>query len=227
MTIEAVVFDMDGVLVDSEPVLFAATNDVLRLRGASLAQEEYDPCRGMSEQAFFALLVERFGLSDDPQRLADERVRLSLDRMAAGTMLPMHGALACLLSLSSEGYRLALASSSRRLAVNLVVDKLGIRRLLGAVVCLDDVERGKPEPDLFLEAARQLGCAPASCLVVEDAVHGVEAGVRAGMTVVAVPAPGQDGTQHEAAGAQCCLETLEHLTPELLEQWEGSKGSEL
>lgn len=220
MHIEAVVFDMDGVLVDSEPMHYASTNEVLAVRGAFLEQDAYDRCRGMSESAFFSLLAERFGLDEDPERLANERVRASLLRLASEPLLPMHGADACLLALSSEGYALALASAARKLQVDLVVDKLGIRRLLGAIVSLDDVTRGKPEPDLFLEAARRLDRDPAHCLVVEDAVHGVEAAVAAGMSVVALPPEGDDGSAHRAAGAALCLESLAELTPDFLEAWD-------
>ncbi|MDG2150020.1 MAG: HAD family phosphatase [Planctomycetota bacterium] len=219
MDIEAVVFDMDGVLVDSEPMHYASTNEVLSARGAFLEQSAYDACRGMSESAFFGLLVKKFSLDEDPERLAHERIRASLNRLASQTLLPMEGALDCLLALSIEGYRLGLASAARKLQVDLVVDKLGVRRLLGAVVSLDDVARGKPAPDLFLEAARQLDCDPARCLVVEDAVHGVEAAVRAGMAVVALPPKDDDGASHQEAGALQCLGSLAELTPEFLEAW--------
>ncbi len=223
MDIDAVVFDMDGVLVDSEPLHYASTNEVLARYGAFLEQADYDPCRGMSETAFFALLVETFGLDASPERLAEERVRASLDRMAAETLLPMDGALACLLGLAGEGYRLALASSARRVQVELVVAKLGLGRLFSTLVSLDDVERGKPEPDLFLEAARRLDVDPARCLVVEDSVHGVEAARRAGMVAVALPPPDDDGDAHRAAGAVRCLTSLAELDPDALERW-GSGG---
>ena len=219
MDIEAVVFDMDGVLVDSEPMHYASTNEVLMTRGAFLEQHAYDACRGMSESAFFAFLVKKFGLNEDPERLAHERIQASLLRLASQTLLPMHGALGCLLALSAEGYRLAIASAARKLQVDLVVDKLGVRSLLGAVVSLDDVAQGKPAPDLFLEAARRLGCDPTHCLVVEDAVHGVEAAVQAGMAVVALPPVGDDGAAHRDAGAFQCLDSLAELTPEFLETW--------
>ena len=220
MFIEAIVFDMDGVLVDSEPALYASTNEVLQAHGAFLEQEDYDRCRGMGVEAFFELLIKRFDLDADPKRLAQERLRVSLVRIASQTLLPMQGALDCLLALSSEGYALALASAGRRLHVDLVVDKLGIRRLLKAIVSLDDVTNGKPEPDLFLEAAARLKCEPSRCLVIEDAVHGVQAGRAAGMSVIALPPAGDDGARHRAAGASVCLESLAELTPDFIEAFE-------
>lgn len=218
--IDAIIFDLDGVLVDSEPVMFASTNSVLGLRDAVLERDDYDRCRGMGEIEFFTLLAEKFGLDDAPSVMARERVIDSLQRMAAQTMLPMNGALPALLSLVGEGYRLAVASASRRPHVELVVEKLGIRRLMKAVVSLDDVSRGKPEPDLFLEAARRIGVQPARCLVVEDAVFGVQAAQRAGMASIALPPPGDDGARHLEAGALAALESLLELTPEAVEAWD-------
>jgi HAD superfamily hydrolase (TIGR01509 family) len=218
LEIDAVLFDMDGVLVDTEPMLFATTNELLARRDVALEAAEYDTCRGMSEQAFFGFLVQRFDLDEDPRRLAHERLTAMLNGLAAETLLPTPGGHACLLGLAGEGLQLALASAARRVLVDLVVDKLGLRRLLGAVVTGDDVERGKPAPDLFLEAARRLGVAPARCLVVEDAVLGVEAARRAGMAVLALPPAGSSGQTHQAAGAALCLGSLAEFTPELLEQ---------
>jgi HAD superfamily hydrolase (TIGR01509 family) len=218
LEIDAVLFDMDGVLVDTEPMLFSTTNELLARRDVTLEAAEYDTCRGMSEKAFFGFLVQRFGLDDDPRRLAHERLGAMLNGLAAQTLLPTSGGYACLLGLAGEGLQLAVASAARRVLVDLVVDKLGLRRLLGAVVSGDDVEHGKPEPDLFLEAARRLGVAPARCLVVEDAVLGVEAARRAGMAVVALPPAGASGQAHKAAGAALCLGSLAEFTPDLLEE---------
>ena len=216
--ITAVVFDMDGVLVDSEPLHFATTNALLAEHGEGLAQDDYDTYRGMSELAFFEALRERFGLPVTAEQLARRRVLASLDAMAARPLPPMDGALPCLLGLAAEGYVLALASSSRRVQVDHVVEMLGLRRLLGATVSLDDVTHAKPAPDLFLEAARRLGHAPETCLVVEDAVLGVQAARAAGMRAVALPPPGDAGHEHGSAGALRCFTTLGELRPDVVEE---------
>lgn len=218
MTFEAVIFDMDGVLVDSEPVHFATTNVVLARRGASLERDFYDRRLGLPEVEFFADVVRHLGLADAPRELAAERVRESLAALAQADLLPMDGALECLLLLRADGRRLALASSATRAQVSLVADKLGLRGVLSALVSVEDVARGKPEPDLFLEAARRLGCDPGACLVVEDAVAGVVAARAAGMAAVALPAPGHSGQAHLQAGALAVLASLRELAPERLDQ---------
>jgi len=215
----AVVFDMDGVLIDSEPMHFATTCQVLARRGARLEPGDYERCTGMAELAFFELLVERFGLAEPPAVLARERTALSLERLAVDPLPPAPGALECLLGLSAAGYALALASSATRAQVELVVDRLGVRALFGALVSVDDVARGKPAPDLFLEAARRLGVPPAECLVVEDAALGVRAATAAGMDAVALVPEGRSADEHLAAGASLRITTLAELQPERLEVW--------
>ena len=218
MAVEAVIFDMDGVLVDSEPLHFATTNLVLARRGAAIDRAFYDSRLGLPELEFFRDVVAHLGLRDPPGDLARERIRESLAALAGADLLPMDGALECLLVLAADGRRLALASSATRARVALVADKFALRSVLAALVSVEDVERGKPEPDLFLEAARRLGVAPAACAVVEDAVHGVRAARAAGMAAIALPGPGQDGRAHREAGALRCLSSLQELTPELLDE---------
>jgi HAD superfamily hydrolase (TIGR01509 family) len=218
MTFEAVIFDMDGVLVDSEPVHFATTNAVLARRGASIGRDFYDLRLGLPEADFFADVVRHLGLEEPPRALAEERVRESLAALAGADLLPTDGALECLLLLRADGRRLALASSATRAQVSLVVDKLGLRRVLSALVSVEDVARGKPAPDLFLEAARRLGVEPGACLVVEDAVAGVLAARAAGMSAVALPPPGNSGEAHLQAGALEVLVSLRELLPERLDR---------
>jgi len=210
----AVIFDMDGVLADTEPMHLATTRMLLDRYGVSLDSAFYAGCMGMAEQPFFELLVRHFGLPADPKALARERLALSLVALAEAPLLPTEGALECLLALRMDGFRLALASSASREQVALVVERLGLGSLLDARVCAQDVIRAKPAPDIFLEAARRLGVSPADCVVVEDAVLGVTAARAAGMSAVALVSSGAGGEAHLAAGASACLRTLHELTPE-------------
>ena len=223
MSFDAVIFDMDGVLVDSEPLHYATTNAVLGRRGVRLDERDYEGLKGLTDVALFERLGARFGLSEPPVALAAERVGDVLVAMAEGVLLPTEGALECLSGLQAEGLRLALASSATRAQVRLVVERLGIGRLLGAVVSADDAERGKPFPDLFLTAASRLSIPPAACLVVEDAVLGVVAARAAGMSAVAVVPEGLASDAHLAAGALAVLPSLRELTIESLERWSAQK----
>ena len=219
MPMEAVIFDMDGVLVDSEPLHFATTNVVLASRGVALEQAAYDQCIGMDEPAFFALLIDRFVLTESAGALARERLTLALVHLAEHPLPPLPGVLELLLSLQADGKSLALATSATRTQADLILAQLGVTRLFSAIVTKDDVERGKPAPDLFVEAARKLGQEPSDCLVIEDAVLGVEAACAAGMAVVALVSPGRGGgEEHLAAGAAAVLSSFSDLTVEQLEE---------
>jgi HAD superfamily hydrolase (TIGR01509 family) len=214
---QAVIFDMDGVLVDSEPLHFATTNVVLARRGAAIDREFYDRRLGLPEVEFFRDVVEHLGLREAPEELARERIRESLAALAGEALLPTDGALECLLLLRADGRRLALATSAARAQMNLIADRFGLRAVLSALVSVEEVARGKPAPDLFLEAARRLSVEPAECIVIEDAVHGVRAARAAGMAALALPGPGHDGSAHRLAGALRSLTSLRELTPELLD----------
>ncbi|HEX5011346.1 MAG TPA: HAD family phosphatase [Planctomycetota bacterium] len=217
MTWQAVIFDMDGVLVDSEPLHFATTNVVLARRGAAIDRAFYDQRLGMPEVDFFRDVVDRLQLREAPEELARERIRESLDVLAGADLLPTDGALECLLLLRADGRKLGLATSAARAQLELIVERFALRSVLSALVAVEEVAHGKPAPDLFLEAARRLSVAPEECIVVEDAVHGVRAARAAGMAALALPGPGHDGSAHRAAGALASLSSLRELTPELLD----------
>ncbi|MCB9897262.1 MAG: HAD family phosphatase [Planctomycetes bacterium] len=217
--LDAVIFDMDGVLVDSEPMHFATTNEVLAQHGAALDEAFYGSCIGMAERPFFEKVAAHCGLSVPIERLVRDRVARSLERLAIDPLPPREGVLECLLGLVASGRSLAVASSAHRVQVDLVLRRLGIERLFGATVSIDDVEHGKPEPDLFVEAARRLGVSPDACLVVEDAVLGLRAARAAGMSAVAFVAPEDDGAAHVEAGARQVFHELSTLTADLLDDW--------
>src|SRR5262249_41356778 len=187
-------------------------------------REDYDPFLGLTETAFFERMVARWELTDTPAALAAERLRLSLDALANGPLLPVEGALESLIWLRADGYRLGRASAATAQhgrpgtggQVRLVIERFGLRRVFGAVVSADDVAHGKPAPDLFLEAARRLGVQPSECLVVEDAALGVQAARAAGMAAVAHVPAGVDGSLHRKAGAIAWLGSMRGLAPGLV-----------
>jgi len=206
--IEAVVFDMDGVLVDSEPLHLEATRRLLAGYGVRYSQEENAEFFGFTDMELFAILRSRHGLSpatsELAQRGAEELIEL-IGREAA----PLPGVPAVLEGLKRSGYRLALASSSTPQVIAAMLRALRVDGLFPTVVSSVEVGRGKPAPDVFLAAASRLGRPPSRCLVVEDFRNGVLAAKRAGMACVAVPCA---ATRHQDfAEADVVLDTLEDL----------------
>jgi len=182
---EAVILDMDGVLVDSEGLQLEAANAVLARFDVRLSEEENARYLGMDDQAFFAALRETFGLDASVDDLAAAREAEMVALIMKG-VVPRPGVPELIVGLKMRGYPLALASSSPRAVVDTMLEELGLSRSFDTVIAGNDVTRGKPAPDIFLLAARRLGVDPGKCLVFEDSLHGVAAARAAGMTPVAV-----------------------------------------
>jgi HAD superfamily hydrolase (TIGR01509 family) len=214
LPVDAIIFDMDGVLVDSEPLHTRATTLLLADCGLEWDERESGEYIGLTDAESFAALKLRHGLAGDPVDLADrwaERAIVLLQQHAR----PLPGVPAVPLALREQGYRLALASSSRPSVIAATLDAIGARQLFELFVSGAEVPRGKPSPDVFLETARRLGVSPARCLVIEDSHHGVTAARAAGMRCLAIPCPTtahQDFT-HATARLHALPDVLTHLDP--------------
>jgi len=184
----AVIFDMDGVLLDSEPLHFAALNDMLAPEGVTVRPEENQHLLGTTVEDTFRWIMDRFALPEPVEtykRRYDERI---LERLK-GDLQPSAGLIAVLDHLTHLGMPLAVASSSNRAWVEATLRSLNIRERFRVVVSGEDVERGKPDPEIYLAAAKLLGVNPDVCLVFEDAPTGIQSAKRAGMKVVALRTP--------------------------------------
>ncbi len=184
--VAAVVFDMDGVLVDSEPMNFAAMRRMLASHGVEYTDADDRRFRGRRNLDLYAWLrAERAGVPGDD--VLDRGFTETLTAMIRVACTPMAGVPAVLHTLRERGYRLALASSAAPVIIAETLQALGAGDVFEAVVSGVEVAHGKPAPDIFLEVARRLGLAPTRCLVVEDSRNGMLAALRAGMVCVAVP----------------------------------------
>ncbi len=184
--ISAAIFDLDGVVVDSEPLHYLSEKEMLSKRGVNLRRSDIKEIVGRTEMEGIQYLKDRFGLKDSAKQLYEEKQRI-YKRMLRKAVKPRPGLFKLLNSLEDEGMTLAIASSAPRENIDIVLKALGIEDKFRAVVSGDDVERGKPSPDIFLLAAQRIGIKPKNCLAIEDAQNGVEAAKRAGMTCIAVP----------------------------------------
>jgi HAD superfamily hydrolase (TIGR01509 family) len=183
--IEAVVFDLDGVLIDSEHVWDGVREALARERGGRWHEQAQRDMMGMSSPEWSRYMHDVIGLADSPEEINDEVVRRMLELYAAGPpWLP--GAIAAVRRLATR-FVLGLASSSNRELIDEVLASGGLRDLFRAAVSSEEVARGKPAPDVYLEAARRLGIEPRACAAVEDSHNGIRAAKAAGMTCVAIP----------------------------------------
>jgi HAD superfamily hydrolase (TIGR01509 family) len=183
--IHAVVFDMDGVLTDSEPVINAAAIAGLREFGIDPKPEDFLPFVGTGEDGYIGGVAARYGLAYVPEM--KRRVYEIYLEILPGMIRAFPGVHELLRALMSREIRLALASSADRIKVEANLGAIGIApSWFGAVVVGEDVELKKPKPDIFLTAARRLMVPPPACCVVEDAPSGIQAAKAAGMRCVAV-----------------------------------------
>ncbi len=183
--IEAVIFDMDGVIVDSEPHHKQAFHDVLRGLGYQLGHGmKFEDYVGRSD---FEMWVD-FVRHHKPAQTVEELVALKRNRMieVVKSVQPIFPGLPDLVEKLARRYPLAVASGSEHPVVEAVLSLKGLRQFFSVVVSSSDVRHGKPAPDIFLRAAALLGVASEHCCVIEDSKPGVAAGLAAGMRVVAI-----------------------------------------
>ncbi|GGP17085.1 HAD family phosphatase [Nonomuraea glycinis] len=212
---EACVFDLDGVLVDSEPVWEEVRRAFVAAHGGTWQPDTQSRLMGMSTGEWAAYLHE-LGVELPP----DEIARGVIDQMTAhyreGVPL-MKGAPETVRRLAGR-FTLGLASSSPRALIDVALDASELRACFTATVSTEEVARGKPAPDGYLEAARRLGVAPEGCVAVEDSSNGLRSADAAGMRVIAVPHPRYPPAPDALALAWQVVPDLTSLTPELLER---------
>ena len=212
--IEAVVFDLDGVIVDSEQVWDDVRERLVRERGGRWHERAQADMMGMSSPEWSRYLHEQLGLADEPEELNAEVVRRMLDRYRSELPL-IEGAVDAVRRLAQE-LVLGVASSSNRPLIETVLERAGIAELFAATVSSEEVARGKPAPDVYLEAARRLGVEPRRCVAIEDSSNGLRAAAAAGMRVVAIPNRHYPPSPDALALADVVVPSPSELTPELV-----------
>jgi HAD superfamily hydrolase (TIGR01509 family) len=213
--IEAVVFDLDGVLVDSEEIWDRAREQLARERGGRWHDQAQRDMMGMSSTEWSRYMHDVIGLEEPPEEINREVVR-RLSELYREELPAIPGAREAVERLASR-WPLGLASSSNRELIDLALELLGVKHLFKATVSSEEVARGKPAPDVYLEAARRLGVDPTRAAAIEDSHNGILAAKAAGMRVIAIPnrhfPPGEDALGQ----ADVVLASLAELTAEAVE----------
>jgi HAD superfamily hydrolase (TIGR01509 family) len=212
--IDAVVFDLDGVLIHSEEIWDEVRGAYVVERGGRYDARIQRAVMGMSSPEWSAYLHETAGVPDDPQAINAELVRRMLEAYRADLPL-VPGAVEVVGPLARQ-YRLALASSANRELIDEVLEVSGLEDCFEVTVSSEEVARGKPAPDVYLEAARRLAVPPERCVAVEDSHSGIRSAKAAGMRVVAIPNPSFPPDEEALAHADVVIRSLDELTPELI-----------
>jgi HAD superfamily hydrolase (TIGR01509 family) len=213
---DAVIFDLDGVLLDSEQSWNAAKEELVRETGGRWREDAPTAMMGMSSPEWAAYLRDELHVPLDPDAISEDVVR----RMADGyrrelPLLP--GAAESVRALSAR-WPLGLASSSNREVIELVLELAGFRDAFEAAVSSEEVARGKPAPDVYLAVAERLAADPAACVAIEDSSNGLRAAAAAEMAVIAVPNPHYPPEEDALALAAEVVAGVGEVTPDLVER---------
>jgi HAD superfamily hydrolase (TIGR01509 family) len=215
----AVIFDLDGVLVDSETVWNDARRQVVEESGGTWHEDAQRAMMGMSSLEWSRYMREQLGVplsAEEISRAVVER----LERRYRERLPLLPGAREAVASLASH-WPLALASSANRSIIALVLELADLGSYFKATVSSEEVAHGKPAPDVYLEAARRISCEPARCAAVEDSANGLRAAASAGMKLIAVPNPHFPPPDDVLATADAVLPSIEALTPQVVEALDG------
>ncbi len=215
----AVVFDLDGVLLDSEQVWNEAKEELVRERGGRWRDEAPHDMMGMSSPEWAAYIRDELGVDMEPGAISDDVV--ARQEEVYRERLPLiDGAVEAVERMAAR-WPLGLASSSNREIIDLFLELSGLTGRFRVTVSSEEVARGKPAPDVFLDVAERLRVDPAACVAVEDSTNGIRAARAAGMAVIALPNPHYPPDDGELAGADARLGSLHELTAELVEHIAG------
>jgi HAD superfamily hydrolase (TIGR01509 family) len=214
--IEAVVFDLDGVLVDSEQVWDEARKELASERGRPWPEQASRDMMGMSSLEWSRYMHDVVGLPEPPEEISAEVVR-RLEEIYRRELPLIEGAVEAVERLAGR-WPLGLASSSNRELIDLVLELSGLARYFRVTVSSEEVSRGKPAPDVYLEAARRLGVTPERCAAVEDSENGIRSAKTAGMRVLAIPNPVYPPAEDALALADEVVRSIDELTLDAIER---------
>ncbi|HXO74059.1 MAG TPA: HAD family phosphatase [Puia sp.] len=196
---KAVIFDMDGVLVDSEPLYIGMNQKFFRELGAVIPIEEHQTFVGISAIGMWSYIREKFSLEYTVEELIQKEKDMKFLLLQQTELRALRGSEELLAGLRRRNIAIALGTSSLRKNAELILDKTGLRPYFDVLTTGEDVRRGKPNPDLFLLAAERLNKAPHECIVIEDSTNGVKAAKAAGMVCIALSNPNSGAQDLSAA----------------------------
>jgi HAD superfamily hydrolase (TIGR01509 family) len=217
--IDAVIFDLDGLLVDSESVWDEARRQYVAEHGGSWREDATREMMGMASIEWSRYLRDRLGVDRPPETISEEVARRVTDLYRE--RLPLVSGARDAVERLAARWPLGLATSSNREVIDLVLELAGLAAAFRATVSSEEVGRGKPAPDVYLEAARRLSVSPGACAAIEDSHNGILAARAAGMVVIAVPNAEFPPRAEALAAPARVLPTIQELTVEVVEEAAG------
>ena len=195
-----VIFDMDGVIIDSEPIHFACEKEIFKRFGIAVSDEEHNRFVGTSDETLWSHMDSRYGLPVSITDAIQLTKLLYMGYLEMNPIVPIPHVPELLAELHENDFSLVLASSSPHEQINYILENFGFKRYFQATVSGEDMKAGKPDPDIFLKAAQMARVDPWNCLVIEDSHHGVTAAKKAGMKCIGFLNPNSGNQDLSQAG---------------------------
>lgn len=180
----AVIFDMDGVIIDSEPIHFEVDMQTMRDLGFDISSEELEKYVGTTNEYMFSDLKNKYNIKQSIEEIINYKVELTKKKVIQSDLEPIEGIKELLVDLKNKNISTAIASSSPRNFIDVVVSKFNLQDYFNFIVSGEEVHNGKPAPDIYIETAKKLGLPPEKCTVIEDSRNGVLAAKAAGMKCI-------------------------------------------
>ncbi len=217
--IKAVIFDLDGVIIDSKKHHFAAWKMFWAKRGVKHTKQDFLKHEGLPSSGVLIAMQGELGkrISRSEAKMLAKEKGGYYRQVAKGRLKPGKGARKLLSALRKAGIKTAIATACSKTNMDFAMRQINLGKYFGALLCSSDVKHGKPSPDVFLKAAMKLGVKPQSCAAIEDSNHGIAAAKRAGMKCIAV------ATTHKAEnlkGADLVMKNLTRITLPVIERFE-------
>lgn len=214
--LQAVIFDMDGVIIDSEPIHYAVNKKIYDDLQIEVTDDEYNDFIGISNSDHWNYLKEKYNLAEDIEELVTKQNDQNIEHLKGSEAEPIPGVVHLLEKLENEGIAIGLASSSSLRYIKAVTTKFGIDDYFSIMVSGENMDRGKPYPDIFLHAAEKLNVDVGDCVVIEDSENGVKAAVAAGMKCIGFVNP-NSGNQ-DLSHADKLIDSLKKVTQQMLKE---------
>lgn len=217
MEIKAVIFDMDGVIIDSEPFHYKVNREIFKELNIQISDEEYSKFIGVSNKDMWSFLRKKYNLKDSVEELSARQIDRNINYLKENDEKPIEGIKELIKGLNDRGLKIGLASSSPMAYIELVLNKFGIDKFFHKKISGENLSKGKPHPDIYLLIAKELGVVPGECLVIEDSTNGVESAKKAGMNCIGFDNPNSD--KQDLSGADIVVGSIREATVKIFEEY--------